>query len=111
MPTTTMQTVHPFYGLHVPQARSSALADIFSFEGTRAIGEPSRYVIQFTHPQHDLSRTEYLTKPATFLIQPPAPDRWSEAEAARRVQGVITCFALLSSNRDQSVYEVVLESG
>ncbi|CAN7335703.1 type VI secretion system tip protein VgrG [Trinickia sp. LjRoot230] len=105
-----MQTVHPFYGLHVPQARSSALADIFSFEGTRAIGEPSRYVIQFTHPQHDLSRTEYLTKPATFLIQPPAPDRWSEAEAARRVQGVITCFALLSSNRDQSVYEVVLES-
>ncbi|CAN7614877.1 hypothetical protein LJR230_004456 [Trinickia sp. LjRoot230] len=33
---TTAEAVHPFYRLHVPQARSSALTDIFSFEGTRA---------------------------------------------------------------------------
>jgi type VI secretion system secreted protein VgrG len=102
--------VHQFYSLDMPQARSSALADIFAFEGTRAIGEPTKYVIQFTHPQHNLSRAEYLNRGATFVTQPPPRDRWSQPEPARRVQGVITGFALLSGNRDQSTYEVVLES-
>jgi len=94
----------------MPQAKSAALADIYAFEGTRGIGEPTKYTIWFTHPQPDLSRAEYLNKPAAFVIQPPARDRWSEREEARRVHGVITSFALLDTNRDQSTYEVVLES-
>ncbi len=102
--------VHQFYSLDMPQAPSSALADIFSFEGTRGIGEPTKYAIRFTHALHDLSRIEYLNKAAAFVIQPPRRDRWSQLEPARRVQGVVTSFALLSSNRDQSTYEVVLES-
>jgi type VI secretion system secreted protein VgrG len=102
--------IHQFYSLDMPQAKSAALADIYAFEGTRGIGEPTKYTIQFTHPQHDLSRAEYLNRPAAFVIQPPPRDRWSQPEAARRMQGVITHFALLASNRDQSTYEVVLES-
>ncbi|APA88789.2 type VI secretion system tip protein VgrG [Paraburkholderia sprentiae WSM5005] len=94
----------------MPQAPSAALADIFAFEGTRAIGEPTKYVIQFTHPQDDLSRSEYLNRPAAFVIQPPSRDSWSKPEPARRIQGVVTHFALMSSNRDQSTYQVVLES-
>ncbi|MEK6347708.1 MAG: type VI secretion system tip protein VgrG [Burkholderia sp.] len=102
--------VHPFYRLHMPAARSAALADIHAFEGSRGIGEPTAYTIRFTHPQPDLSRTEYLNKRAAFVIQPPARDGWSPPENARRVHGVVTRFALLSSNRDQSTYEIVLES-
>lgn len=102
--------IHQFYSLDMPQAKSVALADIFAFEGTRGIGEPAKYTIQFTHPQPDLSRAEYLNKPAAFVIQPPPRDRWSKPEPPSRVQGVVTGFALLNSNRDQSTYEVVLES-
>jgi type VI secretion system secreted protein VgrG len=102
---------HQHYSLDVAGAASTALADVFSFEGERAIGEPTKYVIQFTHPQHDLSRTEYLNRMTTFVIQPPQASRWAtSAEPARRIQGVLTSFALLGSNRDQSIYEVVLES-
>ncbi|WP_244142729.1 type VI secretion system Vgr family protein [Paraburkholderia phenoliruptrix] len=102
--------IHQFYRLDMPQAKSAALADIYAFEGTRGIGEPTKYTIQFTHPRHDLSRTEYLNRPCTFLIQPPPRDRWSQPESARQVYGMVTNFAQLSSNRDQSTYEVVLES-
>jgi type VI secretion system secreted protein VgrG len=100
---------HQYYRLDIPQTRSCAQAEVFSFEGQRAIGEPTRYVIRFTHPRHDLARNEYLNKPATFIIQPPQQP-WSDAEPERRVFGVTTGFALLNSNRDESSYEVVLES-
>ncbi|CAB3765024.1 type VI secretion system Vgr family protein [Paraburkholderia humisilvae] len=96
------------YRIDIPQARSSAQAEVLSFDGERAIGEPTRYVIRFTHPRHDLSRSEYLNKPATFIIQP--PPQWGEPEPARRVSGVTTAFALLDSSVDESRYEVVLES-
>ena len=101
---------HQFYRLDMKSAPAAALADIFSFNGERAIGAPTRYAIRFTHPRHDLSRTDFLNRPATFVIQPPAATAWSRPEAERRVQGVTTSFALLESNRDQSIYEVVLES-
>ncbi|WP_246270679.1 type VI secretion system Vgr family protein, partial [Paraburkholderia solisilvae] len=105
----TRASAHQHYRLDIPQARSSAQAGVFSFHGERAIGEPARYVIRFTHPRHDLSRDEYLNKPASFIIQPPhAP--WGAPEPERRVCGVTTGFALLGSSVDESTYEVVLES-
>lgn len=102
--------IHPFYSLDIKGAPSAALADVYEFEGTRGIGEPTRYTIQFTHPRRDLSRSEFLMRMGAFVIQPPAQDRWSQPEAARRVQGVVTGFALKTTNRDQSLYEIVLES-
>ncbi|WP_052406067.1 type VI secretion system Vgr family protein [Paraburkholderia heleia] len=102
--------VHQYYTLDMPQVKSAALADIFSFTGTRGMCEPTKYMIQFTHPRHDLSRSEYLNHKAAFVMQPPAPTRWSQPEAPHRVPGVITSFAHLSDTRDQAVYEVVLES-
>ncbi|NPT57900.1 type VI secretion system tip protein VgrG [Paraburkholderia sp. 5N] len=95
----------------MPQASSAELADIFSFEGERAIGEPTRYQIRFTHPQPDLSRTDYLNKPAAFVIQPPFnPLMTLKPEPERRVQGVITGFSQRGSSRDETTYEVVLDS-
>ncbi|AXF22673.1 type VI secretion system tip protein VgrG [Burkholderia pyrrocinia] len=102
--------IHQFYRLDMPQAKSAALADIFAFEGSRGMGEPTKYTIRFTHPVHDLSRSEYLNRPCTFVIQPPPRDRWSAPESPRRVHGIVTRFSQSGSNCDQSTYEVVLES-
>ncbi|MDQ7977608.1 phage late control D family protein [Paraburkholderia sp. SARCC-3016] len=82
---------------------------MYSFDGVRAIGAPTRYVIRFTHPRHDLSHDEYLNRMATFIIQPPQ-QQWTRPEPERRVYGIVTGFALAGSNRDESTYEVVLES-
>jgi type VI secretion system secreted protein VgrG len=102
--------VHQYYTLEVNSTASSALADIYSFKGTRGMGGPTKYTIQFTHPQRDLPRSDYINKMATFVIQPPLVTSWSEPEAARRVYGVITSFAQIASNHDQTRYEVTLES-
>lgn len=102
--------IHPFYSLDLKGAPAAALADIYEFEGTRGIGEPTKYTIQFTHPRHDLSRSEFLNHIGALVIQPPPRERWSQPESARRVQGVVTRFALKDTNRDQSLYEIVLES-
>jgi type VI secretion system secreted protein VgrG len=102
--------IHQFYRLDMPQAKRAARADIFAFEGTSGMGEPTKFTIQFTHPEHDLSRIEFLNRPCTFAIQPPPRDRWSRPEPARCVHGIVTGFAHLNSNRDQSTYEIVLES-
>ncbi|MBR8144345.1 type VI secretion system tip protein VgrG [Burkholderia vietnamiensis] len=102
--------IHQFYSLDLMGTPDAALADIYAFDGTRGIGEPTRYTIQFTHPRHDLSRNEFLNRIGAFVIQPPPRDRWSQPEGARRVQGVVTAFALKDTNRDQSLYEIVLES-
>jgi len=102
---------HWHYRLDMPQTRSADLADIVEFEGERAIGESSRYVIRFTHPQADLSHIDYLNRPATLVIQTPFNLLTMAApEPERRVQGVVTGFSHLGSNRDESTYEVVLES-
>ncbi len=102
--------IHQFYSLDLMGLPVAALADIYEFDGARGIGEPTRYTIQFTHPRHDLSRSEFLNRIGAFVIQPPPRDRWSEPERARRVQGVVTGFALKDTNRDESRYEIVLES-
>lgn len=102
--------IHQFYSLDLKGAPAAALADIFEFEGTRGIGEPTKYTIQFTHPRHDLSRGEFLNRIGAFTIQPPPRDRWNQPESARHVQGVVTAFALKATNRDESLYEIVLES-
>ena len=84
--------VHQFYSLDMPWAHSPALADIFAFEGMRAIGEPIKYASRFTHPQHDLSRTEYLKRPAAFVTQPSPRNRWSRVALLRN--GPKCCFFL-----------------
>ncbi|QQK06563.1 type VI secretion system tip protein VgrG [Burkholderia anthina] len=102
--------IHQFYSLDIKGAPAAALADVYEFAGARGIGEPTKYTIRFTHPRHDLSRTDFLKRIGAFVIQPPPRDQWSQPESARRVQGVVTGFALKATNRDQSLYEIVLES-
>jgi Rhs element Vgr protein len=102
--------VHQYYTLEVTATPSAALADIYSFNGVSGMGVPTKYTIQFTHPQRDLPRSDYVNRKATFVIQPPPAGRWSKPEAARRVYGVVTSMAQIASNHDQTMYEVTLES-
>ncbi|CAM2165657.1 type VI secretion system secreted protein VgrG [Paraburkholderia sacchari] len=104
--------VQQYYRLDMPQVPEAARADIYDFKGRRAIGEPTKYTIQFTHPSPDLSRSDFLNRMAAFVIQPPPlGSRYSpKPEAPRRVQGVITTFAQFPGSRDQTIYEVTLES-
>nr|WP_242431832.1 hypothetical protein [Burkholderia ambifaria] len=66
--------IHQFYSLDIKGAPAAALADVYEFEGTRGIGEPTKYTIRFTHSRHDLSRSEFLKRMGAFVIQPPAQD-------------------------------------
>lgn len=50
--------IHPFYSLDLKGTPAAALADVYAFDGERGIGEPTKYTIQFTHPRHDLSRSD-----------------------------------------------------
>jgi type VI secretion system secreted protein VgrG len=58
-----------------------------------------------------LSQREYLGKRGSLLVQPPHdPTRQLKPDPARHKFGVITGFSKLSTSKNQSVYEVVLES-
>jgi type VI secretion system secreted protein VgrG len=102
---------HQHYHLDIPGVQSLTPADVFAHQGERGIGVPTCYTISFTHPNADLSRHDYLNRTAAFVIQPQSdPVELLDQEPGCRVQGVITRFAHLGSNRDESTYEVVLES-
>lgn len=103
-------SAHQFCSLDMPQTATAAQADIYDIAGSSGIGQPPSYTTQFTHPAHDLSRGDYLNRPAALVIQPPLLDGWNASEAARRIYGVVTRFALLGSSQDESMYEIALES-
>lgn len=81
------------------------------FTGVEAIGEARRFAITLTHSLANLPRGDYLNRPAAFTIQPPRlPGGFVSTGTRRKIQGVITAFSQLASNRDQTTYEIVLES-
>jgi hypothetical protein len=82
--------VHKYYTLDISSTASAALADIYSFEGSRGMGDPTKFTIQFTHPQRDLLRGDSIGKIASFSIQPPlAPPCSTLAGAALAATGGI----------------------
>jgi type VI secretion system secreted protein VgrG len=104
-------SLHEVYILDVPRAASAKDISVVRFTGIEAIGEARRFAITLTHPLADLPRSDYLNRPASFTIQPPTPPGLpAPIGAGRKIQGVITAFNQLASNRDQTTYEVVLES-
>jgi type VI secretion system secreted protein VgrG len=100
---------HQYYFLDIAGAPSSAIADVYEFDGHEAIGEITRYTVRWTHASPDLPAKEYIGKRGAFLIQPPT-GKWQTPEAPRRRYGVVTAFAKLGSSPEESFYEVVLES-
>ncbi|MFP3565136.1 type VI secretion system Vgr family protein [Paraburkholderia sp. SIMBA_030] len=99
------------YHLGVPGAASAPGFDVVEFRSVEETGAPTSCRITLTHAVADLPRADFLTKTATFSIRPPTLAGVPlPAGPGRRFQGVITQFNQLSSSRDQTTYEVVLES-
>jgi type VI secretion system secreted protein VgrG len=99
------------YHLDVPGTASALGFDVVEFRGVEEAGAPTSCRIMLTHALADLPRADFLTKTATFSIRPPTLAGVSlPVGPGRRFQGVITRFNQLSGSRDQTTYEVVLES-
>lgn len=99
------------YHLDVPGAVTAPGFDVVEFNSVEKIGAPTLCKITLTHALADLSRADFLTKTATFSIRPPTlAGVRLPAGPGRCFQGVITQFNQLASSRDQTTYEIVLES-
>lgn len=72
--------------------------DVLIFRGREALSEPFSWRIEFTTP-HTVQREDILMKYARF-----------DMNGRKTIYGVITRFAWLSTNADQSHYAVTLES-
>jgi len=78
--------------------------DVQSFQGTETLSKPFSYQIRFTSVDPNITPQDVLNCPAKFFFQSP-----TDLEPQRRVYGVITGFAKLSSSKDQTSYNVTLE--
>ncbi|MDI2113903.1 type VI secretion system Vgr family protein [Commensalibacter nepenthis] len=78
--------------------------DIQDFQGQECLSTPFSYQINFTSIEPNITPQDVLNCPAKFFFQSP-----TDLEPQRRVYGVITGFAKLSSSKDQTTYGVTLE--
>jgi type VI secretion system secreted protein VgrG len=99
------------YHLDVSGSQSAPGFDVVEFSGVEETGAPTRFTIRLTHPVADLPVADILTKTAVFSIRPPVLAGVAlPAGDGRRFQGVVTGFNQLSSSKDETRYEVMLES-
>lgn len=99
------------YHLEVTGSRHAGGFDVIEFNGVEEAGAPTKFKIKLTHRVADLPIDDVLTKTALFTVRPPALAGVTlPIGPGRRFQGVVTGFNQLSSSRDQTTYEVVLES-
>jgi type VI secretion system secreted protein VgrG len=90
------------YFLDVPGTYSAAALSVVSFEATEKMGAPVEVRIVLTHPLQ-LSRSEYLSRDATFSIVP-------GDGSVRKFSGFIRRFSTIQTMKDYVKYEVVLKS-
>ncbi|SOE88605.1 hypothetical protein SAMN05446927_7223 [Caballeronia arationis] len=79
---------HKSYSLDALRVSSAKDFSVLGFAGVEAIDEARRFNITFTYPLADLPRGDYVSRPATFTLQPVS---FSTAPAAkgRKIQGVV----------------------
>ena len=99
------------YHLDVTGSKSAPGFDVVDFTGVEEAGAPTRFRMKVTHRVADLPVDDILTKTAVFSILPPTLAGVTlPAGPGRQFQGVITEFNQLSSSKDETTYEAVLES-
>jgi type VI secretion system secreted protein VgrG len=88
-----------------------AALDVLAFEGEEALSRPFRYRIEFTSPDHDITKENMLLKPASLTLRAP-PDQGFGIAAqrpVRTIQGVVTAFERLSTSKDETRYSLTLQ--
>lgn len=82
--------------LLVVKGCESAL-DVLAFEGDEALSTPFRYRIEFTSPDHAISKETMLMKAASLTLQAPVDQGFGIKiqQPVRVIQGVVTGFERL----------------
>ena len=98
-----LMTGRQSYHLNVQGPANGVALSVVSFDAVERMGEPYRISIELTHP-HELLRTDYLGRDATFTIDA------SDDDEARRFCGCVTRFSKLKATADFSSYRIVVEA-
>ncbi|WP_294962577.1 type VI secretion system Vgr family protein [uncultured Gilliamella sp.] len=89
---------------------------VLSVEGKEVLNQPWQYCINFTTQDKQIDINTILSHPASLTFHPQTlPKQLMQlssltlTEKAKRLYGVITEFSLLSMNKDEARYQVILE--
>ncbi|WP_395490816.1 type VI secretion system Vgr family protein [Cedecea davisae] len=85
--------------------------DVLAFEGREALSLPFGYRIEFTSPDHAISREAMLMKTASLTLQAPVDQGAGIKiqQPVRVVQGVVTAFERFATSEDQTHYALTLQ--
>ena len=85
--------------------------DVLAFEGDEALSTPFSYRIEFTSPDHAISKEMMLMKAASLTLQAPVDQGYGikMQQAVRTLQGVVTGFERLSTSKDETHYALTLQ--
>ncbi|HHR4016605.1 TPA: type VI secretion system Vgr family protein [Salmonella enterica] len=85
--------------------------DVLAFEGDEALSKPFSYRIEFTSPDHAISKEMMLMKAASLTLQAPVDQGYGIKiqQAVRTLQGVVTGFERLSTSKDETHYALTLQ--
>ena len=85
--------------------------DVLAFEGDEALSKPFSYRIEFTSPDHAISKEMMLMKPASLTLQAPVDQGYGIRiqQPVRVIQGVVTGFERLGTSADETHYALTLQ--
>ena len=104
------------YRLQIDNLTSSAALSVLSIHGQACLNQPWRYDVTFTSSNKQLSPDIILNQPAALRFEMPPLASQSlnlsfleQPQSPQILHGVITAFSLLSVNKDEAHYQVVLQ--
>lgn len=85
--------------------------DVLAFEGEEALSTPFSYRIEFTSPDHGISKETMLMKAASLTLQAPVDQGYGIKiqQVIRTLQGVVSHFERLSTSKDETRYALTLQ--
>lgn len=85
--------------------------DVLAFEGDEALSLPFSYRIEFTSPDHAISKEMMLMKAASLTLQAPVDQGYGikMQQAVRTLQGVVSGFERLNTSKDETHYALTLQ--
>ncbi|HDS1238336.1 type VI secretion system tip protein VgrG [Pluralibacter gergoviae] len=89
----------------------SSQLDVLAFEGDEALSRPFSYRIEFTSPDHAITRQQMLLKPASLTLQAPVMQAFGARvrQPLRVIQGAVTGLERLGTSRDETHYALTLQ--
>ena len=99
---------HSHHLLRVKGGKSAL--DVLAFEGDEALSLPFSYRIEFTSPDHAISKEMMLMKAASLTLQAPVDQGYGIKiqQPVRVIQGVVTGFERLGTAKDETHYALTL---